>query len=50
MILYQREHTINIPIEFYQLPLIRTEQVDNDESEEEYEEEEYEEENEEKNK
>ena len=49
MTLYWREHTINIPIEFHQSPLIRTERVDNDESEEEYEEEEYEEESEEEN-
>lgn len=48
MTLYWGEHTIDVPIEFRQSPLIRTEQVDNDESEEEYEEE-YEEESEEEN-
>jgi hypothetical protein len=49
MTLYWGEHTINVPIEFRQSPLIRTEQVDNNESEDEYEEEEYEEESEEEN-
>ena len=50
MTLYWGEHTINVPIKFRQSPLIRTERVDNDESEEEYEEEEYEEESEDENK
>ena len=49
MTLYWGEYTINVPIEFCQSLLIRTERVNNDESEEEYEEEEYEEESEEEN-